>query len=212
MARSTRFTFVFIRSCSTAWDSQDRLCGITDLPATDESLGELTAKIQSDHPLDSLRSDMCTVLCGPSDVSLQSAKLLLRGIDSSVKVCDGLHELSFGLWEGVARSDLEERFPKVYSQWLDHPGTISPPDGETLEVVQERVLYELSQTVGKLKTEHPVVGLVLRPFAWAVLKCWLDQRPLAQVWSYIDSQWGMESFSMDRAALDGLGTRLARTA
>lgn len=212
MARSTRFTFVLLRACSTAWDAQDRLCGITDLPATDDSLGELAAKIISDHPLDSLRSDMCTVLCGPSDVSLQSAKLLTRGIDSTLKVCHGLHELSFGLWEGVARSDLEERFPKVYSQWIAHPGTISPPDGETLEVVQSRILYELSHTVGKLKSEHPVVGLVLRPYAWAVLKCWLDQQPLAQVWSYIDSKSGMESFSMDRTVLEGLVTRLARTA
>ncbi|MBO6514858.1 MAG: histidine phosphatase family protein, partial [Phycisphaerales bacterium] len=128
------------------------------------------------------------------------------------KACKEFSELNLGLWEGVLRSDLETRFPSVYSQWIDQPGTVAPPDGESLETVQGRVLEQLFKGLLKLRSDHPMVGLVLRPYAWAVLKCWIDQRPLSEVWEYLEMTSSIESFSLDRSIVEQNRTQKSKIA
>tara|TARA_R110000737_G_scaffold2923_9_gene9088 strand:+ start:4196 stop:4834 length:639 start_codon:yes stop_codon:yes gene_type:complete len=212
MSKASHFTIVLLRSCSTSWDFEERLCGATDLPATKESLEELSVLLQSETEIALLRAQMDSVLCGPADVSLESARLLVGSADTKIRTIDDLAEVDLGLWEGVRRQDLEERFPSVYSQWIEHPGTVAPPDGESLDVVQDRVLDQLFGRLLKLKSEHPVVGLVLRPYAWSVLKCWLDQRPLSEVWGYLENGVSVESFSLDRAVIDANRTQKPKIA
>jgi broad specificity phosphatase PhoE len=212
MTKASHFTIVLLRSCSTSWDSESRLCGATDLPATDESIDELSRILHESSDIAPLRAMMDSVLCGPSDVSMESARLLVGTTETKIRTIDDLAEVNLGLWEGVRREDLEERFPSVYSQWIEQPGTVAPPDGESLEEVQDRVLGVLFSRLLKLKSEHPVVGLVLRPYAWSVLKCWLDQRPLSEVWGYLEGGGSVESFSLDRAVIDANRTQKPKIA
>lgn len=201
-----------MKAGTTSWDDEDRLCGATDLPSTEHALNEITRNLQSAHGLAELRSQLDLVLTGPSDTSMQCVKKLLGLSDAKVKIVDELAELDLGLWEGVLQSDLEERFPSVYTQWKAQPGMVAPPDGESLEAVQDRVLGVLFKMLGKLKSEHPIVGLVLRPYSWAVIKCWLDQRPLSEVWEYLERESGIESFSLDREMIEGDQARKTKIA
>lgn len=201
-----------LKTGTTTWDAEDRLCGCTDLPATDESLSQCTQTVLESKTISELRTQMNAVLCGPSDVSMQCAQLLAGSHDIKIKSIQELSELNLGLWEGVLRGDLEERFPSVYSQWVAQPGSVAPPDGESLEVVQERILTALFIALRKLRSEHPVVGLVLRPYAWAVVKCWLDQRPLSEVWGYLEGNAVLESFSLDRTIVETSRARKSKIA
>ncbi|MBL4810012.1 MAG: histidine phosphatase family protein [Phycisphaerales bacterium] len=212
MPKPSRYTIILLKACTTGWDDQDRLCGITDLPPTDESLINLTNATCESSSINDLRSKMSTILCGPSDIAMQCARILAGSHDAKIKANDNLSELDLGLWEGVLRSDLEDRFPSVYTQWITQPGTVAPPDGESLEAVQERVLAQLFKSLRKLKSEHPIVGLVLRPYAWAVLKCWLDQKPLSDVWEHHGSPPMPESFTLDREVVDSHCARKTKIA
>ncbi len=212
MPKSSHYTILLMKAGTTSWDDEDRLCGATDLPSTEQALNEMTRNLQSAHGLAELRSQLDLVLTGPSDTSMQCVKKLLGSSDAKVKTVDELAELDLGLWEGVLRSDLEERFPSVYTQWKAQPGMVAPPDGESLEAVQDRVLGVLFKMLGKLKSEHPIVGLVLRPYSWAVIKCWLDQRPLSEVWGYLEGESGVESFSLDRDMIEGDQARKTKIA
>ncbi len=212
LAKSSHFTIVLLKACSTAWDAEDRLCGVTDLPASEDSQSKVSTIVHETPELTSLRNQMSVVWSGPSDVSSESVQLLVNSADTKAKSFEAFSELNLGLWEGVLRSDLEERFPSVYSQWIDHPGTVAPPDGESLEAVQERVLEQLFKGLLKLRSDHPVVGLVLRPYAWAVLKCWLDQKPLSEVWGYLEEKSSIESFSLNRSTVESYRTQKTKIA
>ncbi len=202
MPKPSRYTIILLKACSTGWDDQDRLCGVTDLPPSEESLVNLSSAIQLKTDINELCSHMSTIFCGPSDISMQCARIMAGSNEIKFKASENLRELDLGLWEGVLRNDLEDRFPSVYSQWIAQPGTVAPPDGESLEAVQERVVAQLFKNLRKLKSEHPTVGLVLRPYAWSVLKCWLDQKPLSDVWEYHSSSPTLESFSLDKEVVD----------
>ncbi len=202
MPKPSRFTVILLKACLTEWDAEDRLCGVADLPPLKDSIKATTRSLSESPDLASMREQLDLILTGPSDTSAQSARLLKGPKDVKIREIDELRELNFGLWEGVHRKGLEERFPSVYAQWIAQPGTVAPPDGESLELVQERVLGTLFKALKKLKTEHPVVGLVLRPYAWAVVKCWLDQRPLSDVWTYLDIESSAEFFSLDRDTIE----------
>jgi len=202
MPKPSRFTVILLKACLTEWDAKDRLCGIADLPPLEDSIKATTRSLSGSSELASMRRELDLILTGPSDTSAQSARLLGGSKEVKVREVEDLRELDFGLWEGVQRSGLEERFPSVYAQWIAQPGTVAPPDGESLEMVQERVLGTLFKALKKLKSEHPVVGLVLRPYAWAVVKCWLDQRPLSDVWSYLETESSAELFSLDRDTIE----------
>jgi broad specificity phosphatase PhoE len=212
LPKSSHYTILLIKAGTTSWDDEERLCGATDLPSTEQALNEITRNLQSVHGLSELRSQMDLVLTGPSDTSMQCVKKLVGSSDAKIKIVDELAELDLGLWEGVLRTDLEERFPSVYTQWIAQPGMVAPPDGESLEAVQDRVLSSLFKVLGKLKSEHPIVGLVLRPYSWAVIKCWLDQRPLSEVWGYLEGDSGIESFSLDRDMIEGNLSRKSKIA
>ncbi len=212
MPKASHFTILFLKACTTSWDAQNRLCGVSDLPAADGAFEELVSVLQSSESYRSLSGSMDLVLCGPSDVSMSCARALVGSGEVKIKVVEELGELNLGLWEGVLRDNLEDRFPSVYSQWSEHPGTVAPPDGESLEMVQERVLEQLFKALLKLKSENQVVGLVLRPYAWGVVKCWLDQRPLSEVWDYLDTGVSLESFSLDRDTIQAHRSRKTKIA
>ena len=212
MSKASHYTILLLKASPTSWDAEDRLCGVTDIPAAEGSMELLSQAVMTQTELVSLRGQMDVVLCGASDVSMESARILGVLGDVKIKVIDDLGELSLGLWEGVLRDDLEDRFPSVYAQWIEQPGTVAPPDGESLDGVQERVLGQLFRSLSKLKSEHPVVGLVLRPYAWAVVKCWLDQKPLSEVWGYLDIGASLESFSLDRDVVEQYRSRKTKIA
>ncbi len=216
MPKPSHFTVLMLKASLTEWDEQGRLCGVTDSPAAEESMDGMIAGVRESDDFKRLRERMSLILCGPSDVSMGCAEVLagteFGDGDVKIKVIEELSEVNLGLWEGVLRSDLEDRFPSVYTQWIEQPGTVSPPDGESLDAVQERVLGRLFRSLLKIRAEAPVVGLVLRPYAWAVVKCWLDEKPLSEVWGYLEAGGALESFSLDREVVEGYCTQKSKIA
>ena len=49
-------------------------------------------------------------------------------------------EVSFGTWENRTWSDIQAREPHVLSEWITNFDTVAPPDGESFEQLQARVL------------------------------------------------------------------------
>lgn len=48
-----------------------------------------------------------------------------------------LREMDFGDWEGKTYEELKGL--PLYCEWLDHPQTVSPPNGETWDLFQGRI-------------------------------------------------------------------------
>ncbi len=54
-----------------------------------------------------------------------------------------IREISLGAWEGVTFAELLERDPEAYTRWQNEPLNVSPPGGETIIQLRERVVRAL---------------------------------------------------------------------
>ncbi len=49
-------------------------------------------------------------------------------------------ETNHGSWEGVEKQMIEKRWPNLYQLWLNKPGDVGFPEGETFRETEKRVL------------------------------------------------------------------------
>ncbi|MDH3585122.1 MAG: histidine phosphatase family protein, partial [Phycisphaerae bacterium] len=115
--------------------------------------------------------------CGVDEASQQTTALFAARSDGGkTRELDDLAEANLGLWQGLTEDQLADRYPKVFSQWKNDPGAITPPQGEPLESIQGRLTSALGRL---LKRDGPEpLALVLRPVLLAACHRWLAEEPL----------------------------------
>lgn len=198
MGKPTGFTVHLLRVGETKWDADERIIGRTDLPMTDHGSNQVVAAVQrfqSDQPIS-------LVLSSNEESAQQAAKLISVSADSKYKTLDGLANIGMGLWEGTLHKVLQDRYPSAYNQWIESPERITPPEGESFSDAQERLLMTIAKSVSKVKGTHPSLILVLRPWAWAIVRCWLNDLSLNQVWAQVTLPIEVETTEMSMSKLE----------
>jgi broad specificity phosphatase PhoE len=130
----------------TAWNQAGRYQGHRDIPLGE--LGRLQAQLVGER-LAAEAIDTCVV----SDLSRarETAATILSSRPVVPTVTSALRELGFGAWEGLGSREIAPRFPAAWEAWIRDPVTSSPPDGETLQQLLDRMLWALAPAV-KLPT------------------------------------------------------------
>ncbi|MFM7132648.1 MAG: histidine phosphatase family protein [Isosphaeraceae bacterium] len=118
---------------ATCFDEQERIAGNLDLPLSEKGLEQvknLRHEI-SDISVTALYHSPCL-----------SAELTALAIEPILKIrakCSSdLRNLDFGIWQGMCWEEMEERFPRVWRQWLENPEEITIPRGESIEDLMAR--------------------------------------------------------------------------
>lgn len=146
--------FLLIRTGNTDYDLQRRVQGTINLPLCDEGQQrvEQVAGELAGRKLDALYA-------GPGQATQQTAELVARRLSLKVKTRKQLHNLDLGLWQGMLVDDVKQKQPRVYRQWLEHPETVCPPEGETVK----QALLRLQENVDKIAKKHKdeTVAMVL---------------------------------------------------
>lgn len=182
MAKHPELDITLLRSGPTDWDEADRVQGRTDLPLSAGAQASLEDVIADATAADGDKPRW--VLAGPDEASVRIADALGAATGAKTRVVEGLAGVRCGLWEGRLRSELDERSPKAYRQWMHDPTSASPPEGETLEDATHRVLRALSRAADKI-SQGPVV-VVARPLPLGLIRSVLEGLPLSSVWDTID--------------------------
>jgi alpha-ribazole phosphatase len=86
---------------------------------------------------------------------------LMRCKQTAAKIFSGVpyiensnfRECSFGDWEQKTYNELKDE--AQYRKWLDDPRQIAPPNGESMQAMEKRVLEVLFETVEKV--EQPII-------------------------------------------------------
>lgn len=186
MAKSEQVRVVFIRSGRTEWDEAGRLAGSTDLPLNNGGRAEVAAAAEA------LRGTrLASIVCGPDEASRESARMVAQALSAEprIRAVDDLSEICLGLWEGKLATQLESTTPKAYRQWREDPGTLVIPEGETFEEAQARIVKALAKAFEKSNGDG-ATGVVLRPIALGLTRCWLDGADIKSVWSMMDDAIG----------------------
>ncbi len=139
-------SLVVIRAGTTDYDLQGRIRGTLDMPLAAEGVAEAKAaapRVAAIPPE--------AVYAAPDAASLETARIVLRGLGLRARRLDDLANLDQGLWQGMLVDEIRHRQPRVYRQWQDNPWAVSPPDGELLEEACDR----LESALEWIQRRHP---------------------------------------------------------
>jgi len=142
-----------IRPGSTCFDREKRITGNLDLPLCPEGVAQIN----------SLKAQLCDVHLAalyhsPSLAAQRTAEALGPALKLRPKCVADLRNFDMGLWQGLCWEELKQRHPKAWRQWLDDPRALQAPQGESLEVVLDRVNLFLETLLKRYRDES--VGLI----------------------------------------------------
>lgn len=163
----------------TDWRENGRLTGDTDLPLNETGQRQILADA------DAIAALKPTLLrSGPEQAARESARILADRLDLKAKPVKELREMDLGHWEGLTLDDFRERFPRVYKQWQSDPTSVEPPEGESVMQAADRLTAGLE----KLLADHAgeTVVVVLGHFAYAILRCRLQDASFESFWEYVE--------------------------
>ena len=76
------------------------------------------------------------VVSSPLKRARQTASIISRLLDCQLELDESFIEMDYGDWDGRPLSEIPAA---VWKQWRDEPG-FAPPDGESLDALQDRVI------------------------------------------------------------------------
>src|SRR2546423_443594 len=87
---------------------------------------------QARHPSRRLATEkLAAVYASPYSRTLETAQLIAEPHKLQMHTREGLREISHGHWEGLTRTEVEQKFGNEYQLWESDPFTFAPKDGES---------------------------------------------------------------------------------
>lgn len=165
-----------IRHGETEWNKLMKYQGQTDIPLSDkgrEQAVNLAERLQSENFKAVYSSDLAR--------AYETATLLAEPHGIEVRVCPGLKEISFGEWEGMTYDNINGKWSKEIDLFFSRPAEVEIPEGESFQILQQRVVASLHDLVAAHPDETILVvshGAAIRTAICAALEI-----PLNQVWN-----------------------------
>ena len=170
---------LLIRTGATEYENQGRVQGTLDIPLSEDGRQQIE---QVAAQLRDMSIDAC--FTGPCRATQQTAEILAEQLKLKPKSLDDLRNLDHGLWQGMLIEDVKAKQPKVYRQWQEHPETVCPPEGESLQAARERLQRALNKILKKQKSGTTAV-IVAEPMT-SLLKNTLREDELGNLWESPD--------------------------
>lgn len=144
------FNLTLIRHFPTIGNEQRRYIGWTDEPILPICV----------EPLDLERTQ---IISSDLQRTQQTAALLFP--TKAVQLDQRWRECNFGQFEGKTYADLEKN--KQYRQWINEQSVTAPPGGESLQMVEQRILAALQTIHSKtaVVTHGGPIRIILTRFA-----------------------------------------------
>ena len=133
-------TLVLVRHGETAWNREGRFQGHTDIALSDTGRSQaraLRARLEAAHP--HLFDDTHTAIL-TSDLrrAHETAEIAFGGGGRTLHVVRELREFRYGVFEGLTRREIDERFPGQMAAWLEADRGFAMEGGESRAEVHRR--------------------------------------------------------------------------
>lgn len=141
-------TVLLIRHPESAWNRKGVYQGQMDIPLS--PLGRIQAELVA---VRLSRERLAGVLCSPLQRARMLAHAVARYHHLAPEPDERLTEIAHGPWEGLCRTEVEERFPDLYHTWNERPHEVRFPGGESLQDVHDRSISVIDRLLS-----HPDEG------------------------------------------------------
>jgi broad specificity phosphatase PhoE len=168
-------TLLLIRHGETDWNVEGRYQG-QDGPGINE-----TGRKQARDIAYALNSCAVSAMYSSDLIrTMETAYILGKSLDLPVRSDARLREIHQGKWQRMLYREIEQQFPEQLKQFRDSPLRCSPPEGETLECVTQRVLAALDDIAVQHPNQH--VAVVTHKLPIAIVRCLLNGVAPTHVW------------------------------
>ncbi|KRE89030.1 hypothetical protein ASG87_05640 [Frateuria sp. Soil773] len=83
------------------------------------------------------------VYCSPLTRCVRTADTIAGAFSLDARTHSGLNDINYGAWQGMAVTEVAQRWPEDLQRWHGSPHTMRVPGGETLQEVQARAVDAL---------------------------------------------------------------------
>jgi len=182
-------TLYVVRHGETEWNADQRFQGHSDVPLNErgrqqaEAIGERLANVEMHaiYASDLSRAwDTATAIAAHHEIEPISETNLREG--------------SFGQWEGLTYAEIQKRDPEAVEAWHDDIGTFSPPEGETIHQLYDRVAAAYEQIAAQHQDQNIV--LVAHGGSLQMLICQLLGLPAKSFWQFNLSHCSLSKISI----------------
>lgn len=104
-------TVLLIRHGETEWNTLGKFQGCTDIALSDEGVKQ--AKLLKDR----IQGKFDYIYTSPLSRALETAKILVDGIDKKVIIEPEIREINFGAWEGLTIKEISTKHPEIFNAW-----------------------------------------------------------------------------------------------
>ncbi len=189
------FKIFLVQTGQTTLEAQSRLASSAGSPLSDQGT-ECVAKAAGEL---ARTNGAGTIYIACNEGETQTADILAEALEVKIRNSEDLREIHYGLWQGLTTDEIKRRQPKVFRQWRDDPTSIRPPEGETLEQAQERLIKAIRRILKKHKSGSAM--FVLSPIAAAILRCRCESGQLESLWKYVSPDCAWFSYELDAESL-----------
>jgi len=131
-----------VRHGATQHSAEDRFAGSAPVELSDEG------RLQAEHLAQRLADDhLRAIYCSSLSRTVETAQIIGRPHNLTPVAYDGLREINHGHWDGLARREVEARFPEEYAAWEADPFTFAPENGESGVSVLARALPVIREII-----------------------------------------------------------------
>ncbi len=183
-------TLLIVRHGETAWNSEGRFQGQTDIPLNE--LGRAQARQLTERLA---RDPIAAVYASDLQRAIETARPLAESRGLPVVTDSRLREVSFGSWEGLTFAEVKQRHPVEAEGWLRDPARNRPRDAESRASLVERLMAMLREIAATHDGQTVAVVTHGGPVKCAVM-CALEAN---------DSAW--KHLRVDNATVARLGWR-----
>ncbi len=153
---------ILIRHGETLWNAVHRFQGFSDIELSPKGI------CQAQLLAASLKGEILTAIyTSPLKRARQTAQIIAEHHDCPLMVEEGLKEINQGQLEGLTGEDLRRNFPDFLKRWIQAPGSVRLPEGESLEELQQRAWAAIERIIGNhgvgtvLAVAHSFVNLTV---------------------------------------------------
>lgn len=131
---------LIIRHGQTEWNLKKKYCGFTNigLNATGRKQVMQLRKTLKNYTIDK-------IYASDRKRAIQSAKILFS--KRKIEIVPDLKEMGFGIFEGLSYKEIMKKYGKLYSKWLNKPYSVALPKGESLKILEKRVVKAIKKIV-----------------------------------------------------------------
>ena len=137
-------TVILVRHGETEWNRREIFRGRADVELNErgrEQAKALGAALEG--------GNLDAVYSSPLSRAVETAEAIAQPHGVPVEIEDGFIDFDYGIWQGLLRDEVQQRYPRVYRDWTERPHTVKIEGGESLRMVRRRAMQALIRIVGR---------------------------------------------------------------